>query len=89
METQENNSWSLFQNGNGEWISETKMIILFDSFATKLKALADEQGRKLNIHRVCDGDPWCYRPELESLNLRGFKMTVKEYKTLVCQCVKI
>lgn len=89
METQENNSWSRYPNGNGEWISETQMILLFESFATKLKALADTQGKKLTIHKDYEGNLWCYRPELESLNFGGFKMTIKEFKTLVDQYVNI
>ena len=89
METQENNSWGLFYNGNGEWISETKVVFLFESLAAKLKTHADEQGIKFIIHKTCFGELWCYRVEIEAINPRYLKKTIKEWKLLVNQNVNV
>lgn len=85
METQKNNESYLIRNENGEWISTGKAIFLFDSFATKLKALADKQGKKFYIHKYYDGTPWCYRQEFEALDLKGLLVTSKEWRLLTEQ----
>lgn len=85
METQKNNESYLIRNENGEWINTGKVIFLFDSFATKLKALADKQGKKFSIHKYYDGTPWCYRQEFEALNLKGLLVTSKEWRLLTDQ----
>ncbi|MBR5434772.1 MAG: hypothetical protein IK117_10105 [Bacteroidales bacterium] len=89
METQKENKDVLVHNENGEWISVTKVIFLFESFATKLKAHAEKQGVKFSVHKWYDGTFWCYRQEFEAINLRDFKMTAREWKTLVDQYVNI
>lgn len=85
METQKNDESHLIHNENGEWINTGKVIFLFDSFATKLKALADKQGKKFSIHKYYDGAPWCYRQEFETLNLKGLLVTSKEWRLLTDQ----
>lgn len=85
METQKNDESHLIHNENGEWINTGKVIFLFDSFATKLKALADKQGKKFYIHKDYDGTPWCYRQEFEALNLKGLLVTSKEWRLLTDQ----
>ena len=85
METQKNDESHLIHNENGEWINTGKVIFLFDSFATKLKAFADNQGKKFSIHKYYDGTPWCYRQEFEALNLKGLLVTSKEWRLLTDQ----
>lgn len=85
METQKNDESHLIHNENGEWINTGKVIFLFDSFATKLKALADKQGKKFYIHKYYDGTPWCYRQEFEALDLKGLLVTSKEWRLLTEQ----
>ena len=85
METQKNDESHLIHNENGEWINTGKAIFLFDSFASKLKAFADNQGKKFSIHKYYDGTPWCYRQEFEALNLKGLLVTSKEWRLLTDQ----
>ena len=85
METQKNDESHLIHNENGEWINMGKVIFLFDSFASKLKAFADNQGKKFSIHKYYDGTPWCYRQEFEALNLKGLLVTSKEWRLLTDQ----
>ncbi|MBR5983466.1 MAG: hypothetical protein IK025_07075 [Bacteroidales bacterium] len=70
METKEhNNQWSLIHTDNGEWISDEYAVFISQSVATQLKAIAGQQGKHLNIQHWTDGKLWCYRNELEKIDI--------------------
>ena len=73
METKEhNNQWSLIHTDNGEWISDEYTVFVSQSVATQLKAIAEQQGKDLNIQHWTDGKLWCYRHEVEKIDLSNF-----------------
>ena len=73
METKEhNNQWSLIHTDNGEWISDEYAVFVSQSVATQLKAIAEQQGKDLNIQHWTDGKLWCYRHEVEKIDLSNF-----------------
>lgn len=72
METKEhNNQWSLIHTDNGEWISDEYTVFVSQSVATQLKAIAEQQGKELNVQHWADGKLWCYRHELEKIDLKN------------------
>ena len=74
METKEhNNQWSLIHTDNREWISDEYAVFISQSLATQLKAIAEQQGKDLNIQHWTDGKLWCYRHELEAIDLTTTK----------------
>ncbi|MBO4873784.1 MAG: hypothetical protein J5542_00535 [Bacteroidales bacterium] len=98
METKEhNNQWSLIHTDNGEWISDEYAVFVSQSVATQLKAIAEQQGKDLNIQHWTDGKLWCYRHELEAIDLTNtgkenvkFKiktMAQENYKHYHCENV--
>lgn len=70
METErQNKQWHLIRNDNGEWISDEYVVFVSQSVATQLKAIAEQQGKELNVQHWADGKLWCYHHELEKIDL--------------------
>lgn len=60
-------SWHLVRNDNGEWISEEKVMFLTKIEARSLQIKARLSGKSLNIQHCYDGELWCYKHEIETI----------------------
>lgn len=70
MEKEINNKkWGLIRNDNGEWISDEYAVFLTQTDAAFLNVKAKQQGKPLHIQHWVDGLLWCYRHELEAIDL--------------------
>ena len=70
MENEVNNKkWGLIRNDNGEWISDEYAVFLTQTDAAFLNVKAKQQGKPLHIQHWVDGLVWCYRHELEAIDL--------------------
>ena len=81
METeQDKKRWSLIRNDNGEWISDEYVVFVSELEATVLRVYAAKQGKPLDIQHGQDGLLWCYKHEVEQIDLTPIKYT--ETRTL-------
>ena len=64
-----NNDWHLIRNDNGEWISDKNAVIVSEIEATVLRVYAAKQGKSLSIQHGQDGLLWCYKHEVEAIDL--------------------
>ena len=70
MEKEANNKeWGLIRNENGEWISDEYAVFLSQFDAICLKSRALHQGKELHIQHGAEGQLWCYRHELDAIDL--------------------
>ena len=81
MEKEINNKdWHLIRNDNGEWISDEYAVLLTSLDATILKARAEQQGKPFSIQHGAGGQLWCYRHELEAIDLSVYKPDNRKLK---------
>ncbi len=59
-------AWSLLRNNNGEWVSETRILVVHEDVAQKLEDLAMRCGVTLS-RQASMGIMWFYRHEVEKL----------------------
>jgi len=70
METvQDKKRWSLIRNDNGEWISDEYAVFVSELEATVMRIYAAKQGKPLSIQHGQDGLLWCYKHEVEQIDL--------------------
>ena len=67
--TQENKQWHLIRNDNGEWICDEYAVFVSELEATVLRVHAAKQGKPLAIQHGPEGSLWCYKHELEAIDL--------------------
>ena len=78
METkQDNRRWHLIRNDNGEWISDEYAVFVSKLEATVLRIQATKQGKPLTIQHGPEGSLWCYKHELEAIDLTSYKEETK------------
>ena len=69
METKEQErKWLLVRNDNGEWISDDNVMFLTKQEARHFEIMARLSGKRLSIQHGCDGELWCYKHEIKSIN---------------------
>ena len=77
METKEDNKkWHLIRNDNGEWISDENVVIVSKMEIGVLKAWAAKQGKTLSVQHGTDGILWCYKHEIEAIDVKNEKTTI-------------
>jgi len=77
METLDNKQWHLIRNDNGEWISDEYAVFVSKLEACVLKIEAAKQGKPLAIQHDSDGGLWCYRHEVEAIDLTEQNTEIK------------
>jgi hypothetical protein len=78
MDTKEQNKrWHLVRNDNGEWISDENAVIVSKLEVGVLKVWAAKQGKALSVQHGPDGTLWCYKHEVEAIDLK-----IKESTTI-------
>ena len=75
--TQEKKQWHLIRNNNGEWISDEYAVFVSTLEAGILKVYAAKQGKPLSIQHGQDGLLWCYKHELEAIDLTPQETKIK------------
>ncbi len=81
MEKEVNNkNWGLIRNDNGEWISDEYAVFLTQTDAAFQNVKAKQQGKPLHIQHWVDGLLWCYRHELEAIDLNVYKPDNRKLK---------
>ena len=77
METKEDDKrWHLIRNDNGEWISDENAVILSKQEVGILKVWAAKQGKTLSVQHISDGTLWCYKHEIEAIDINNEKTTI-------------
>ena len=77
METKEcDKRWHLIRNDNGEWISDENAVILSKLEIGVLKVWAAKQGKTLSVQHGSDGTLWCYKHEIEAIDLKVKETTI-------------
>lgn len=90
MENEVNNKdWHLIRNDNGEWISDEYAVLLTPLDATVLEARAAQQGKPFSVQHGVEGQLWCYRHELETIDLSAYKPANRKLKINVKQAKKM
>ena len=69
MEKEHDRHWHLVRNDNGEWISDEYVVFVSELEATVLRVYAAKQGKPLSIQHGQDGLLWCYKHEVEQIDL--------------------
>ena len=70
METKQDNTlWHLIRNDNGEWISDEYAVFISRLEAGVLSVQAAKQGKPLAIQHGPEGSLWCYKHEVEAIDL--------------------
>jgi phosphoribosylformylglycinamidine (FGAM) synthase-like amidotransferase family enzyme len=69
METEKDNSWHLVRNNNGEWISDDYVVFISKVEACILSQYAAKQNKPLVIQHCQEGCLWCYKHELDAIDL--------------------
>jgi len=81
MEKEVNNKdWHLIRNDNGEWISDEYAVFLTPFDASILEAIAGLQEKPFNVQHGSGGQLWCYRHELEAIDLSVYKPDNRKLK---------
>ena len=77
METKEDNErLHLIRNDNGEWISDEYAVFVSKLEVGVLKAWAAKQGKTLSVQHGSDGSLWCYKHEIEAIDLKVKETTI-------------
>ena len=84
---QDKKRWSLIRNDNGEWISDEYAVFVSELEATVLRVYAAKQGKPLSIQHGQDGLLWCYKHEVEAIDLTS-NHTETKHRTLKIKKVK-
>ena len=67
MEKEQNDrSWHLIRNDNGEWISDENVVMLNKETVRSLQTKALMLGKDLRVQHGCEGSIWCYKYDLEN-----------------------
>lgn len=66
---QDGSQWYLVRNENGEWIDGDYAIIISEEEVETLSAQAARLGLPLSIQHGPYGTPWCYKHEIEALEI--------------------
>ena len=69
MEKENDRHLHLVRNDNGEWISDEYVVFVSKLEATVLRVYAAKQGKPLSIQHGQDGLLWCYKHEVEQIDL--------------------
>ena len=69
MEKEYDRHLHLVRNDNGEWISDEYAVFVSELEATVLRVYAAKQGKPLSIQHGQDGLLWCYKHEVETIDL--------------------
>lgn len=69
MEKEHDRHLNLVRNDNGEWISDEYAVFVSELEATVLRVYAATQGKPLSIQHGQDGLLWCYKHEVEQIDL--------------------
>ena len=72
--------WHLIRNNNGEWISDEYAVFLTPFDASILEARAGQQGKPFSVQHGAGGQLWCYRHELEAIDLSMYKPDNRKIK---------
>ncbi len=70
--------WHLVRNDNGEWISEEYAVFISELEVTVLRVYAAKQGKPLSIQHGQDGLFWCYKHEVEQIDLTSNNTETKQ-----------
>jgi phosphoribosylformylglycinamidine (FGAM) synthase-like amidotransferase family enzyme len=81
MNATQNEKLHLIHNDNGEWISDEYAVFVSKLEATVLRVYATNQGKPLSIQHGQDGLLWCYKHELEAIDLSQ-QVTKTKYRNL-------
>lgn len=66
---QDNKNWHLIRNDNGEWISDENAFFLSKVQLRLFLAKAKRLGMPLFIQHGPDGSLWCYKIQLEAMDI--------------------
>ena len=78
MDTKENKQWHLIRNDNGEWISDEYIVFVSELEALLLRIEAARQHKPLAIQHGQDGILWCYKHEVEQIDLTSNNTEIKQ-----------
>ena len=81
MNAKQDDKLHLIRNDNGEWISDEYAVFISRLEATVLRVYATKQGKLLSIQHGQDGLLWCYKHELEAIDLSQ-QVTKTKYRNL-------
>ena len=76
--TEQNRKWNLVRNDNGEWISDEYAVFVSELEATVLRVYAAKQDIPLSIQHGPVGSLWCYKHELEAIDLTSNNTETKK-----------
>ena len=77
MEKEHDRHLHLVRNDNGEWISEEYAVFISELEVTVLRVYAAKQGKPLSIQHGQDGLFWCYKHEVEQIDLTPQETKIK------------
>lgn len=78
MEKEHDRHLHLVRNDNGEWISDEYAVFVSELEATVLRVYAAKQGKPLSIQHGQDGLLWCYKHEVEQIDLTSNNTETKQ-----------
>ena len=78
MEKENDRHLHLVRNDNGEWISDEYAVFVSELEATVLRVYAAKQGKPLSIQHGQDGLLWCYKHEVEQIDLTSNNTETKQ-----------
>ena len=78
MEKEHDRHLHLVRNDNGEWISDEYAVFVSELEATVLRVNAAKQGKPLSIQHGQDGLLWCYKHEVEQIDLTSNNTETKQ-----------
>ena len=78
MEKENDRHLHLVRNDNGEWISDEYVVFVSELEATVLRVYAAKQGKPLSIQHGQDGLLWCYKHEVEQIDLTSNNTETKQ-----------
>lgn len=61
--------WYLIRNDNGEWISDEYAVFVNKNQLKMLQIKAAKMGKSLSVQNGSKGGLWCYKHEIEILNM--------------------
>ena len=77
METkQDDKRLHLIRNDNGEWISDEYAVFVSKLEVGVLKIWAAKQGKTLSVQHGSDGSLWCYKHEIEAIDIKVKETTI-------------
>ena len=78
MEKENDRHLHLVRNDNGEWISDEYVVFVSKLEATVLRVYAAKQGKPLSIQHGQEGLLWCYKHEVEQIDLTSNNTETKQ-----------